>query len=218
MKPWRSVLSWVVSPQANLLPVFATEQPWWHFTTEQPQWRVCHRTAMMAFATEQTWWHLPQNNHDGVCLRTAMMASASEKLFLGHWDKCKHLCKALHTHTQVNFPHTKKKFFYKGKYSVKVVSLSDGKQSGEVQAHTPSIVFWRLPPNSARFGDATEGALFISTQLSTNAISTLQKVWVLIRCGSNLVPKHACKHEMHPPRVIKRLVLIQMILVLFELA
>ena len=33
----------------------------------------------------------------------------------------------------------------------------------------PSIAFWHLPPNSARSGYATEGALFISTQLSTDA-------------------------------------------------
>ena len=47
--------------------------------------------------------------------------------------------------------------------------------------HTPSTAFWHLPPNSARFSYATEGALFISVQLSSNAISTLRKVRVLIR-------------------------------------
>ena len=47
--------------------------------------------------------------------------------------------------------------------------------------HTPSIAFRHLPPNSARFSCATEGALFISTQLSTDAVSALQNVWVLIR-------------------------------------
>ena len=67
---------------------------------------------------------LPQNSHDGVCLRTAFaseqMAFASKKLFLGHWDKCKHLSKALHphTHTHINLPYTKGKkrrsFFIKG--------------------------------------------------------------------------------------------------------
>ena len=46
-------------------------------------------------------------------------------------------------------------------------------------AHTPSIAFRHLPPNSARFSYATEGALFISAQLSTDAVSALQKVWVL---------------------------------------
>ena len=38
-----------------------------------------------------------------------------------------------------------------------------------------------LPPNSARTGYATEGALFISAQLSTDAVSALRKVWQLIR-------------------------------------
>ena len=35
--------------------------------------------------------------------------------------------------------------------------------------HTPSIAFRHLPPNSARFGYATEGALSISAQLSTRS-------------------------------------------------
>ena len=46
--------------------------------------------------------------------------------------------------------------------------------------HTPTIAFRHLPPNSARFSYATEGALFISAQLSTDAVSTLRKVQVLI--------------------------------------
>ena len=46
--------------------------------------------------------------------------------------------------------------------------------------HNLSIAFRQLPPNSARFSYATEGALFISTQLSSDAVSTLRKVWVLI--------------------------------------
>ena len=46
--------------------------------------------------------------------------------------------------------------------------------------HTPSIAFRHPPPNSARFSYATEGALFISAQLSTDAVSALRKVWVLI--------------------------------------
>ena len=47
-------------------------------------------------------------------------------------------------------------------------------------AHTPNTAFQHLPPNSARFGYATEGALFISARLSTDAVSALRKVWVLI--------------------------------------
>ena len=46
--------------------------------------------------------------------------------------------------------------------------------------HTPSIAFRHLPPNSARFSYATQGALFISAQLSTDAVSTLRRVSVLI--------------------------------------
>ena len=41
--------------------------------------------------------------------------------------------------------------------------------------------FPALPPNSARFGYATEGALFISAQLSTDAVSALRKVRVLVK-------------------------------------
>ena len=37
---------------------------------------------------------------------------------------------------------------------------------GHSGGHTPSIVFRHLPPDSARFGYATEGALFISAQRS----------------------------------------------------
>ena len=44
-----------------------------------------------------------------------------------------------------------------------------------------SIAFRHLPPNSARFGYATEGALFISAQLSTDAVSALRKIWVRIK-------------------------------------
>ena len=54
-------------------------------------------------------------------------------------------------------------------------------QEGGV-VHTPSgIAFRHLPPNSARFSYATEGVLFISAQLSSNAVSALRKVRVLIR-------------------------------------
>ena len=45
---------------------------------------------------------------------------------------------------------------------------------------TPSIAFRHLHPNSARNGYATEGALFISAQMSTDAVSALRKVRVLI--------------------------------------
>ena len=46
--------------------------------------------------------------------------------------------------------------------------------------HTPSTAFRHLPPNSVRFSYVTEGALFISAQLFTDAVSALRKVRVLI--------------------------------------
>ena len=82
--------------------------------------------------------------------------------------------------------------------------------------HTPSIAFRHLPPNSARFSYASEEALIISAQLSSDAVSALQKVRTVegrvgtdhhrtltdfYDCRSNLAPKHARKHETHPPRV-----------------
>ena len=51
---------------------------------------------------------------------------------------------------------------------------------GHVYTHTPSIAFRHLPPNSAIFSYATEGALFISAQLSSDAVSALRQVRVLI--------------------------------------
>ena len=57
-----------------------------------------------------------------------------------------------------------------------------GGQDRRSRPHTPpSIAFRHLPPNSARFSYATEEALFISAQLSTDAVSALRKDWVLIR-------------------------------------
>ena len=67
--------------------------------------------------------------------------------------------------------------------------------------HTTSIAFRHLPPNSARISYATEGAHFISAQLSTDAVSALRKVWILIR---SIQSKHASKHEARPPRVKER--------------
>ena len=53
-------------------------------------------------------------------------------------------------------------------------------ETGQGCGHTPSIAFQHLPPNSDKFVYATEGALYISVQLSTDAVSALRKVWVLI--------------------------------------
>ena len=46
--------------------------------------------------------------------------------------------------------------------------------------HIPSTAFRHLPPHSVRFSYATEGALFISALLSTDTVSVLRKVRVLI--------------------------------------
>ena len=45
--------------------------------------------------------------------------------------------------------------------------------------HTPSLVFWQLPPNSAITGYTVEGTLLISAYLSISAVSTLCKVWIV---------------------------------------
>ena len=62
----------------------------------------------------------------------------------------------------------------RGSYTV-TVSTSECMSGGH--GHTPSIAFPHLPPNSARIGyTSEEGALFVSTQLCTNAVSALRKV------------------------------------------
>ena len=61
----------------------------------------------------------------------------------------------------------------------KLVSKEAG-LTAQCGTHTPSIAFRHLPPNSAGVIYATEGALFISAQLSTDAVSALRKVRVLI--------------------------------------
>ena len=45
-----------------------------------------------------------------------------------------------------------------------------GRGERDTVGHTPSIAFRHLPPNSARFSYATEGALFISAHLSTDFV------------------------------------------------
>ena len=50
----------------------------------------------------------------------------------------------------------------------------------DARSHTPSIAFRHPPPTSARFSYATKGVLFISAQLSSDAVSALRKVRVLI--------------------------------------
>ena len=89
----------------------------------------------------------------------------------------------------------------------------------QTPSHTPSIAFRHLPPNSARFGYATEGALFISAQLSTDAVSALQKVRVLIRLWKQpSAQARTWTWDASTPGKEKSSVSIQTILVLFELA
>ena len=73
----------------------------------------------------------------------------------------------------------------------------------EHKLYTPCIAFRHLPPNSARFSYATEGALFISAQLSSDMVSAPPKGSGTNMTRSNLAPKHAHKHEAHPPWVKK---------------
>ena len=60
---------------------------------------------------------------------------------------------------------------------VRIFGLSRARSTRKLQASLSG----NLPPNFARIGYTTEGALFISTQLSTDAVSALRKVWVLVR-------------------------------------
>ena len=53
--------------------------------------------------------------------------------------------------------------------------------------HTPSIAFTYLLPNS------TEGALFISAKLSTDAVSAVRKVWILTRLEATLLANNHVK-------------------------
>ena len=74
----------------------------------------------------------------------------------------------------------------------------------EGAGHSPSIAFRHLPPNSARAGYATEGALFISAQLSTDAVSAPRRVGYYFKTvEATIASKHAYMHEAHPPRVQK---------------
>ena len=71
--------------------------------------------------------------------------------------------------------------------------------------HTPSIAFRHLPPNSARFSYATEGALFyLHAAVQRRGLHPPKGSGTKYDCRSNLAPKHARKHETHPPQVRKR--------------
>ena len=60
-------------------------------------------------------------------------------------------------------------------------AVKNSKSDTDSYTHTPSIAFQHLSLHSARFGYATKGALFISAQLSSDAVSAFWKVRVLIR-------------------------------------
>ena len=62
-------------------------------------------------------------------------------------------------------------------------SMWPGLNASDVSHHTPSLAFRHLPPNSARSGYVTEGALFISVQLPADAVRELRKVQVVVRLG-----------------------------------
>ena len=75
--------------------------------------------------------------------------------------------------------------------------------------HTPSIAFRHLPPNSVRFGYATEGVLGLYLYLRAAVHRCCHRPPKGLGsnnydCGSSLAPKHARKHETHPPRVKKK--------------
>ena len=69
---------------------------------------------------------------------------------------------------------------------------------------TLSIVYQHLPSNSARIGYTTERALFISAQLSTDAVSApLKGLGIDKTVAATIVSNHTCKH-VPPPWVPKK--------------
>ena len=58
------------------------------------------------------------------------------------------------------------------------------------QCHTPNLTFQPLPPNSAIMAYVTERTLLIFMHLSTKAVSTLWKIWVLRPEATQLWNKH----------------------------
>ena len=64
--------------------------------------------------------------------------------------------------------------------SPSLISLTVAVDVKQHQKHTPSTAFRHLPPNSARFSYATEGVLFNSAQQSSDTVSALRKVRVLM--------------------------------------
>ena len=97
-----------------------------------------------------------------------------------HWtDKADHTATVLADHTAPTLDCGGKPYCPANTGLTKTV-VADQHRTVIGETHTPRIAFWHLPPNSARISYATEGALFISAQLSSDAVSALRKVWVLI--------------------------------------
>ena len=67
-----------------------------------------------------------------------------------------------------------------------VVACVSSISATQHKTDTPSVAFRHLSPNSARTGYAAEGAFFIFVQLSTDAVTALRKVWVLITLRASL--------------------------------
>ena len=69
----------------------------------------------------------------------------------------------------------------------------------------PRFTSGTCPPNSAITGYATEGALLISSRLSTDAVNSLRKVWLLIMKTMEAInggSKHGRIQEVRLPSVI----------------
>ena len=68
-------------------------------------------------------------------------------------------------------------------------------------SHTPSIAFRHLHPNSARFSYATEGAFFISAQLSSDAVRfrriSLESATQLVSDYSLTMPTLLCLYPCY---------------------
>ena len=103
-------------------------------------------------ARAQTHTHTRARTHAHACMQAHTRTHARARTHT-HTHTHAHTCTHMHTHTHTH-THT--------------------------QSHTPSITFRHLPPNSARFNYTTEGVLHISVQLSSDVISALWKVPVLI--------------------------------------
>ena len=90
-----------------------------------------------------------------------------------------HTQKCAHTYTQHNHHYSPTRT---NRYIYTFTHIHNPTSTRLQHIHTlrASLQFRHPPPNSARFSYTTEGALFISAQLSTDAVSALRKARVLI--------------------------------------